>query len=294
MMLLVFLAQVLSASTPLVLATLGGVLSERAGVTMLGLEGMLLVGAFAAVVAGLGTGSVLLALVFAALAGALFGLLFAGFAVGLRANAVVVGVAMNLLAMAGTRATLKVLYGSASNSPTLPTTAGGGGSLALGALRDAVSTPTVWIAPLLVAATAGLLGRTVLGLRITACGENELAARSLGISVPRVRATALAIGGALAALGGAQLGLHQHAFVAGMSGGRGFLAVAAVILGRWRPVRAAVWATAIGALGALEATLAGHGGVPPVLLQALPFAVTLGAVAGTWGRARPPAALDGV
>lgn len=292
MMAVVFLAQVLSAAAPLVLASLGGVLSERSGVTMLALEAYLLLGAFAAVVAGLASGSVAVAVLAAALAGALAGALFALFAVWQRASSVVVGVAINLLAMAGTRAALKVLYGSSSNSPTLPTSEGARGSaLAWTALRDALSTPTVWIAPLLVALTALLLSRTVLGLRITACGEHPTAARGQGVPVARVQTTALVLGGAIAALGGAQLGLHQHAFVASMSGGRGFLAVAAVILGRWRPVRAAVWAAAIGSLSALEATLASSGWVPTVVLQALPFALTLLAVAGRSGKARAPAAL---
>ena len=292
MMAVVFLAQVLSAATPLVLASLGGVLSERAGVTMLALEGYLLLGAFAAVVAGLASGSVLVALLAAALAGALAGALFAVFAVWRRASAVVVGVAINLLAVAGTRAALKVLYGSASNSPTLPTSAGArGSSLAWTALRDALTTPTVWIAPVLVTLAALLLSRTVPGLRLTACGEHPMAARAQGVPVARVQTMALMLGGAVAALGGAQLGLHQHGFIAAMSGGRGFLAVAAVILGRWRPVRAAVWAAGIGALSALEATLASSGQVPSVLLQALPFAITLLAVAGRSGKARAPAAL---
>jgi simple sugar transport system permease protein len=95
----------------------------------------------------------------------------------------------------------------------------------------------------------------------------------------------------VAALGGAQLALFQHEFVAYMSGGRGFLALAAVILGRWRPLRAVGWAVGIGALQALEATLSSRAGVPHALLQAMPFALTLLAVAGPWGRARAPAAL---
>ncbi len=292
MMLLVFIAQVLSAATPLVLATLGGVLSERAGMVMLALEAYLLVGAFAAVTVGLATGSTVIALLAAALAGALAGLLFAVFAVRQRASSVVVGIAFNLLAVAGTRAALKVLYGSASNSPTMPTAEGSrGSSLAWTALHDALTTPTVFLAPLLVLFTWWLLSRTVLGLRITACGEHPTAARAQGVPVVGVQTAALAMGGAMAALGGAQLGLHQHAFVAGMSGGRGFLAVAAVILGRWNPTRAALWAVGIGALSALEATLASGGRVPTVVLQALPFALTLLAVVGRSGRAKAPAAL---
>ncbi len=289
---LVVLAQVLLASAPLVLAALGGVVSERSGVATIGLEAYLLAGAFAAAATALATGSTALALVAALALGALFGALFAACTVRLRANSIVSGVALNILAAAATRVALKVLYGSASNSPPLPTHAlASRSSAGLAAMRDALGSPVVLLAPLAVLALHGLLSRSVFGLRVTACGEHPGAARSQGVAVDRVRFAALSLGGAVAALGGAQLSLHQGEFVAYMSGGRGFLALAAVILGRWRPVRAALWAVGIGALSALEATLAGRVSLPPAALQALPYALTLLAVTGRWGRSRPPAAL---
>lgn len=290
--LLVFLAQVLTASAPLCLAALGGVLSERAGVATIALEGYVLGGAFAAAAAALATGSTALALLAALAAGAALGGLFGWTTISLRANAIVAGVALNLAAAAGTRVALKVLYDSASNSPPLPLArASEGTAMGVVALREAVLSPAVLLAAPLAFGLHWILRETVFGLRVTACGEHPLAARTQGVPVGRVRAAALAGGGALAALGGAQLALHQHEFVAYMSGGRGFLALAAVILGRWRPLRAAGWAVGIGALQALEATLASRANVPHALLQALPFAVTLLAVAGPTGRARAPAAL---
>ncbi len=213
---------------------------------------------------------------------------------------------MNLLAAAGTRVALKVLYDSASNSPPLPLAREtAGSSVGWSALREVLASPPLWIAPLLVVGAHVALSKSVFGLRVTACGEHPASRRARSV----FRWTACArrpssLGGAMAALGGAQLTLHQREFVAYMSGGRGFLALAAVILGRWEPLRAVAWAAAIGALGALESTLAGDDTMVPsvvravlspaafrAVVQALPFALTLLAVMGRFGRSRAPAAL---
>lgn len=289
--LLVFIAQALTASAPLCLAALGGVLSERSGVATISLEAYLLGGAFAAAAAALASGSLVVALIAAVALGAALGGVFAWSTISLRANAIVAGVAVNLLAAAGTRVALKVLYDSASNSPTLPIARAAGGQIGAAALMEALRAPAVLLVPFAAWGLHFALRETVFGLRVTACGEHPDAARTAGVRVERVRAGALVAGGAVAALGGAQLALFQHEFVAYMSGGRGFLALAAVILGRWRPLRATAWAIAIGALQALEATLASRPNAPHALLQAMPFALTLLAVAGRWGRARAPAAL---
>lgn len=293
---LVFVAQVANAATPLVLAALGGVLSERSGVATLSLEGYLLVGAFGAAVAALATGSALAAVLAAMLAGALLAALFAWSTVILRAHAIIAGVAVNLFAAAVTRVALKVLYDSASNSPPLLERPSTGGSVAWVAMRDAFSSAPVLLAPLVLLGAHILVRDTVFGLRLSAAGEHPEALRAQGVSVCATRFAALVAGGAVAALGGAQLTLHQHEFVTFMSGGRGFLALAAVILGRWTPLGAAKWALAIGALSALESTLGasvGAGsGVSTALLQATPFLLTLLAVVGLVGRARPPAALE--
>ncbi|MEI8256027.1 MAG: ABC transporter permease [Deltaproteobacteria bacterium] len=289
---LVFVAQTVTASVPIVLAAMGGTLSERAGVATLALEGYLLGGAFGAAVAALAWQSTAAALLAAALVGAALGALFAIATVRLRANAIVAGVAINLLAAAGTRVALKVLYDSASNSPPLLNRAARSGALARVAFLDAVTQPVAWLAPLCVLAVYFTLNRTVFGLRVRAAGENPEACRAQGVSVDRVRFTALVLGGAIAALGGAHLTLLQHEFVAFMSGGRGFLGLAAVILGGWRPGRAALAAVAIGMLTALEATLAGRVPFPSAVLQALPFVATLIAVVGVVGRTRPPRALS--
>lgn len=289
--LIVFVAQTVTASVPIVLAAVGGTLSERAGVATLALEGYLLGGAFGAAVAALAWHSTAVALLSAGIVGALLGALFAIAVVRLRANAIVVGVAINLLVAAGTRVALKVLYDSASNSPPMLTRAARSGSLARVALLDAVTQPVAWLAPVCVLAVYLTLNRTVFGLRVRAAGENPEACRAQGVSVDRVRMVALILGGAIAALGGAHLALLQREFVTFMSGGRGFLGLAAVILGGWRPGRAALAAVAIGMLTALEATLAGRVPFPSAVLQALPFVATLVAVVGVVGRTRPPRAL---
>lgn len=289
--LLVFLAQCLSATTPLLLASLGGTLSERAGVATIALEGYLLVGAFAAAVGALATGSAAFACVAALIAGAMMGALFALSTVTLRANAIVAGVAVNLFAGASTRVALKVLYDSASNSPPLLTRAARTGSIGAVALIESLSQPVTWLALVAVGAMIVLVHKSAFGMRVEAAGEHPDALRTRGVSVERTRWMALTMAGALAGLGGAHLSLAQHEFVAYMSAGRGFLALAAVIIGGWRPVRVTLAALAIGALYALEATLAGRAAIPTVLLQALPFAVTLIAVVGLVGKVRAPRAL---
>ncbi len=147
---------------------------------------------------------------------------------------------------------------------------------------------------LAVVVSTAVLRRTSFGLRVRAVGENPSAARALGIDVTRVRLLACALGGAITALGGASLAFDQHGFESGMSGGRGFMALAAVILGGWRPLPVAAVCVAFAALDALEITLEASSALPHALVQCLPYLVTLIALA-TVVRSRagaPPAALS--
>ncbi len=279
MELLHFIAQMLRISTPYALAALGGSLSERAGVVNLGLEGMLLAGAFAATcgshVAGVGAG---------ALAGALGGLLVAAvYALAVlraRADQVVAGVALNLLVLGVTRYLLKLVFHSASNSPTVPGFGSTSTGLYVAATGLAVIAVQVWVS------------RTPGGLRLRAVGEHPEAAHALGVSVVRARLGAILASGVLAGLGGAWLALDNHGFVDRMSGGRGYIAVAAVILGRWTPVGAAGACLLFGAADAAQLQLQTRVTfLPRELVQILPYAVTLFVLAGLVGRARPPSAL---
>ncbi|HKA90714.1 MAG TPA: ABC transporter permease [Haliangiales bacterium] len=274
-----FFLQGLRISAPYVLAALGGVVGERAGVIQLGLEGMLLGGAFAATV-GAEHAGILGGLAAGALGGVAFAAIYAFVALRARADQVIAGVALNLLAVGLTRYLLKLIYHSASNSPRVvgfDTSAETGAFL--GATAVAALALQVWML------------RTPAGLRLRAIGEHPDAADSLGVDVLRLRAAAVLATGLLAGLGGAWLALDNHGFVDRMSGGRGYIALAAVIFGRWSPLGAAAACLLFGFADALSLGLQTAQTFPRELTQMLPYALTIIAVAGMVGRSRAPRAL---
>lgn len=276
-----FLLQLLRIAVPYTLAALGGTLSERSGVINIALEGKLLLGAFAGAVGAIESGSALVGALAGLGGGVLVAALYALVVVRWSADQIVAGVAVNLLALGLTRYLLKLFYGSTANSPPAP---GFGGAL--------VSNPLFWAAVLLVGGIHLLLARTRYGLRARAAGEHPAALASLGVSVARVRWTAVLGAGALAGLGGAFLALDNQGFVAAMSGGRGYIALAAVIMGKWRPGLAAAACLLFAAAEALQVNLqALDVGVPRELVQILPYLLTMVALAGFIGRSRAPAAL---
>jgi simple sugar transport system permease protein len=158
----------------------------------------------------------------------------------------------------------------------------------LGALA---TNPLFWIGIAAVALVTWLLYRTPFGLRIRAAGEHPAAATSVGIRVGRVRYASAALSGMLAALGGAYLALDQHQFSAEMTAGRGFIALAAVIFGRWDPARAALACLLFAAAEALQIQLQGTQAIPSQFVEMIPYALTIIALAGVVRRAVPPAAL---
>ena len=276
-----FLAQALRIAVPYVLAALGGTITEKSGVVDLALEGKLLMGAFAAAVVTHETGSITLGIVAAALAGAAVAAVQAVWSVYLRADQVVTGVAINLGAIGLTRYLLGVRYGQGANSPRID-----------GVGTGVLTNPLSWIA--LVATAAIVLGvmHTRLGLRVRAVGERPEAVAAAGVSVARTRWLALLLGGALTGLGGAQLSLTVNGFVAEMSGGRGYVALAAVILAGWRPGRAALLCLAFGVADAVQYRLQTRGfGLPHELVRLLPYVLTLALLALWPRRVQPPAAL---
>ncbi len=279
--------QALRISVPYVLAALGGVVSERAGVINIGLEGMMLLGAFGTVVGTLTTGSPLVGLATGVLAGLALASIHAT-ATGLfRADHIVSGLAINLLAAGVTRVLLKRLYHSSSNSPRIEgitSVVQGNGFVAW------VTHPLVWMTLGLVAAVWWMFSRSVLGLRLTSVGEHPEAAAAAGLRVLRLRGTGVMMSGVLAGLAGVWLAFDQHQFTDGMSGGRGYIALAAMIFGKWRPVPAAAACVLFGAAEALQMGLQGGTAIPVQLVQTLPYLLTLVALAGAIGRARPPAA----
>jgi simple sugar transport system permease protein len=295
-------AATLRLATPIALAALGGTMSERSGVVNIALEGSMLVGCFFGVVVADRSHNIWLALAAALLAGLLLAALHAYASITLRADQIVSGMALNILALGLTTYLDYEMYGTTGTPsdlvavPDLHLTFLNGIPYVGAAIGD--QNWIVWVGLLLVAALQILLFRTVLGLRWRAVGEHPRAAETVGVNVRRMRYAAVLASGALAALGGAYLSLGvAHSFTDGMTGGRGFIGLAAMIFGRWTPVGALGASLIFGYGNALSTSLQGAtvGGVrlPVQLLGTLPYILTILAVAGFVGRSRAPAA-DGL
>ncbi|HEY2026378.1 MAG TPA: ABC transporter permease [Gemmatimonadaceae bacterium] len=288
MSVLAFLAQTLRIAIPYLLAAAGGVISERAGLIGLTLEGYMLGGAFAAAVGSYLAGAPWIGVLAALVAGGLLALLYAVSAIRFRADQVVIGIAINLLAIGLTRFFLRLFFDSSSNSPRVPGFQVTGSGTGFGALAQ---NPLVWIGVLTIPATAWVLYRTPFGLRVRAVGEHPVAAASVGVPVARVRYLAAILSGMLAGLGGAYLALDQHQFTDGMTAGRGFIALAATIFGRWDPVWAGLACLLFAAAETLQIQLQGSQAIPSQFVEMIPYVLTIIALAGVVGRAIPPAAL---
>lgn len=276
-----FVVSMFGIAVPYAMSALGGALSERSGVINIALEGKLLFGAFGATIGAYYSGSVAVGVVCGIAAGVAVGALYAVVVVHFRADQIVAGVAINMLAYGLTRYLLTIPFDSTASSAT---TVGFGSSV----LRN----PVAWLAVAAAVCVYVVVYHTRFGLRLRAVGEHPEAASSLGISVARVRWIAVVGAGGLAGLGGAWLSLSQREFFAEMSGGRGYIALAAVIMGRWHPLYAAGACLFFGFAEALQYELSAHNvGVPSELLATLPYVLTMVTLAGFMGRARAPAAL---
>jgi len=294
-------ASAVRTATPLLLAALGETISERAGVLNVGLEGTMLAGAFAGFVAGHASGDPWVGLAAAVAAGTAVAAGFAVLAVLARVDQVVAGLFVNLLVAGLTALAFREIFredvfsarSAAVRSTPFPETRAG--------ILDAVpvlgaalrQTPLTWAALALVPAVAFLLGRTRAGLAIRAAGEAPSAAQALGLRVRRVRFLACLAMGALAGSAGAALTLAQSdTFVEGMTAGRGFIALAIVIFGRWRPAGVLLASLFFGTASALQFRFQALGlHVPHTLFLALPYALTLFCLFFLGRRARGPAAL---
>ncbi len=267
-----FVASSVRMAVPLGFAALGGVLSERAGVPNIALEGILLASAFGAVAVHVATGSAALGLVAGVMAGALVGAFHAGLVVRGRVDAIVSGLAINLMAFGGTRALLRAFYHSSANSPNVR-----GFSLFSGShpLVRAALDPTTWLFVVLALGVAWAIEKSWVGLWIRASGDDPRAAYASSVPVAQVRFWAVVVGSAIAGLGGVALAFEQHQFQSGMSGGRGFIALAAVIVGGWRPLRAVAACFVFAILDATGFVLQDAGGKLPQLFSALPYVGTL-------------------
>jgi simple sugar transport system permease protein len=267
-------AQAVRISVPYGLAAVGGVCSERTGVVNIALEGILLLGAFFAVIGTHYTGSPWVGVAAAMGGGLAAAALHALATVTLKADQIVSGLAINIMAFGATRAGLRVLFQSASNSPRIP----------------APAVPLLPVALLLILAVLVVLWRTGLGLALRAAGEHPEAAHSAGFSVARLRWLGVLASGALGGLGGAWLAFQQHSFSDQMSGGRGYIALAAMIVGKWHPLGAAAACLLFGAAETAQIRLQGAG-APTQILQALPFVLTILVLVLWVGRSVAPAAV---
>jgi simple sugar transport system permease protein len=287
--LLGLLAQTIRIAIPYLFAASGGVIAERSGIISLALEGFMLAGAFAAAIGSYYSGSAWAGVACGVVAGLAFGALHAIATIRFRADQVVSGIAINLLAVGLTRFFLHLAFDSSSNSPRVPgfSTSAASGDLLLGLLRN----PLIPIGLLTIPVVGWLMYRTPLGLRVRAVGEHPAAATSLGISVRHVRYVAVTISGVLASTGGAYLALDQHQFTDGMTAGRGFIALAAVIFGRWDPARVGIACLLFAAAETLQIRLQGTEAIASQFVQMIPYVLTIVALAGVVGRATPPAAL---
>ena len=309
------LGSTLRLTAPLLLVALAGLISERAGVIDLGLEGKMLAAAFAAAAAAAASQSVLVGLAAAIGVAAAMALIHGFACISHRGDQVVSGVALNMVA-AGLTVVLGIAwFQTGGQTPTLPA------ELRITALAPTLAEPSaaaqahggflggllghaffshnllVYAAFAAVLAVWFLLERTRLGLRLRAVGENPAMVDAAGVSVPRLRYTALMIGALLCGLAGAYLSMAQNAnFSPNMTAGRGYIALAAMIFGRWKPIPTLFACLLFGLLDALAiqlqgVALPGIGEIPVQLIQALPYVLTVVLLAGFIGQAIAPKAL---
>jgi ABC-type uncharacterized transport system permease subunit len=289
-------AAALRFATPLLFAALGGIMSERSGVINIGLEGMMLMGAFFGIFGADISDSWVIGLLIGVAAGGALGLLHAVFSIALRADQVVSGVGINFLAAGITGYVFIAHYGDQGTPGSVPNVP----QVNLPFIKDrgffgeAIDSANLltWVALLLVPLMALFLYRTAAGLRLRSVGEKPRAADSVGISVLRTRYLAVVTSGCLAGLGGVYLSVGLvHSFNQGMTAGRGFIALAVVIFGGWRPYGALAGAVLFGFSSAVAQRLPAFSDSLAVLFQALPYVLVLIVVAGLIGRSRPPASI---
>lgn len=290
----------LIAATPLLLAALGETVAERAGVINIGLEGILLAGAFAGMVGSYFTGSPIVGLLLGGASGILLALLFAGLTVGLGADQIIIGVSLNLLVVGLTGVLYRGFFGVTGQALTVHTFS----PLSPPFLSSIPfigpvlfhHTILVYLAFFLVPISGFLLFHTRAGLQLQAVGDHPQAAETLGISVVSIRTIAVIIEGVLGGIAGSYLSLaYSNTFIEGMSAGRGFIALAIVIFGRWRPWAVLGGALFFGAATALQFHIQALGSALPyqwVLM--LPYILTLVTLAIASTRINPPLALGQV
>lgn len=266
-------------ATPLLLAAIGGLYSERSGVINIALEGLMLAGAFTAAAVTHYAGSPFIGLAAAIVAGMAVAGIHAVACIRFKADQVVSGTAINILFLGVPALMSGALFDSTGATPQIPQ-------------ANLLPYAPIVIAFALVPVTWWVLNRTRFGLRLRAVGENPEAADTAGVSVTRIRYTAVLLSGALAAIGGAYLSIGQSSlFTRNMSAGRGFIALAALIFGKWRPVQTMLACLLFGFAEAVSIQMQGVAGIPVQFIQIFPYALTIIVLVGFIGRSRAPRAL---
>ncbi|MFT2722178.1 ABC transporter permease [Deinococcus sp. A31D244] len=286
-----FLATFIRSTVPLLLTALGGLFSERSGVVNIALDGLIIFGALAGAVStkllepSLGTAAPWAGWLFGMLVGGLIAWIHAVLSIKYRANQVISGTAINLLASGVPAVLLTALYGVSNESPKVEQ------ALPLWGVGELRFSPPVYFAFLAVAVTWYVMYRTPFGLRLRATGEQPGAAASMGVNVRRMRYSAVILSGVLAGTAGVFLSIgNLDSYVRNISAGGGFIALAALIFGQWKPLGVLAATLLFGLLQALSIVLGGEDILPPTLVQALPYLITILALIFT-GRSRAPKAL---
>jgi len=283
----------LRMATPIVFASLGGIFSERVGIMNVGLEGMMLTSAFSGVTISFFTGNPWLGVLVAILAGGLLGLLHALLTVKFIGNQIVSGTGINIFALGFTAYMSQVIWGSRGASETVQ----GLKPVSIPLLKDipiigdivGTHTPLVYLMLIITVLCYIMLFRTPFGLRIRAVGEHPAASDTAGVNVFKMKYLCVMLSGMLAGLGGVFLSLgHLSLFAWGMTGGRGFIALAAMIFGKWMPFGAFGASLLFGFADALQMRLQSLGLLPPQIILTIPYIITIAVLAGVGGRATPP------
>ncbi|KYO66499.1 MULTISPECIES: ABC transporter permease [Thermovenabulum] len=287
MFLIELIASSLRMAVPIILTAIGAVYTERAGVVNIGLEGMMIVGSFWGALGSYYFGPYV-GFLFAMAAGAFLALIHAIATVTFRVDQIVSGVALNILAYGSSRFLSQAFFKMATTTPHV----NGLFKLKIPLLGE--TSPVIILALILVPVAGYILEKTVFGLRLRSVGENPLAADTLGINVFKMKYAGVIISGVLAGLAGAYLALeHTGMYVEGMTQGKGYIALAAMIFGNWTP-KGALWASLLfGFAESLSFRVVQNAVIPYQFIKMIPYVLTLAVLAGVVRKSTPPAA-DGV
>ena len=287
------LAAGIRMATPIVYAALGGMFSERVGIVHIGLEGVMLTSAFTGVTTSYYTGNPWLGVLVAVLTGGLISLIHAVLTIRYVGDQVVSGTGLNILALGFTSYMTQIIWGNRGASEGVQ----GIADISIPILKDipfigtvlGTHSPLVYLMPFVVYTCYYVLFKTPFGLRIRAVGEHPTAAETAGVDVIKIKYVGVIVGGMLAGLGGAFLSLsHLNLFTRGMTGGRGFIAMAAMIFGKWMPFGIFVSSLLFGFADALQIRLQSLGILPPQIILTIPYLLTIAILAGFVGKAKAP------